>query len=140
MKLFFNELSKPYVLERINDVDVVFNVKSYVHIFARHYYPDMNFDEDVSLTPDLYFIDIREMPRSILKLVSDYNKEYPITMDTHYCLFTSKEERYILWLDRKILNETKEEGLEVRSFYKCIRDNDLEKFNQEGSRVLDIQL
>lgn len=138
-KMFFDDCQQVYIQEEINKIDIVFNVYSYVHIFCRHYFPDMNFDENVSLTPDLDFIDIKEMPISILNLVSDYNKKYPITKDTRYCLFTSKGEQYILWLKKKNLNETKKEGLEVRSFYKCIRDSDFMKFNKEGSKVLEIR-
>ena len=43
-------------------------------------------------------------------------------------MFTNQGDKYILWLKYKLLNETKEYGFEVRSFYKCIEERDLAKF------------
>ena len=42
VKLYFDELSKPYVIMKICGFDVVFNVYSYIHIYSRHYIPNMN--------------------------------------------------------------------------------------------------
>ena len=38
-------------------------------------------------------------------------------------------DKFILWLKYKLLNETKGYGFEVRSFYKCIAECDLAKFD-----------
>lgn len=129
VKLYFDELPQPYILKRINGIDVVFNVFSYVHIYSRHYIPNMNLDlGTVSLNPDTGVIDLDELPDSIFNLLNRYNESFPIKHETQYCLFTWNDSSFILWLKDKILNETKNAGLEVRSFYKCTEKRDIDKF------------
>lgn len=129
VKLYFDELPQPYVMRRINGFDVVFNVYSYVHIYSRHYIPNMNQDlGTVSLNPEIAAIDLDELPDSIFSLLERYNESNPIKTETEYCLFTHKGSCYILWLKYKKLNETKDYGLEVRSFYRCTEERDIEKF------------
>lgn len=127
-KMYFDELPKPYVMKKICDFDVVFNVYSYIHIYSRHYIPNMNQDIGLSTNPDLPEVDIDELPLSILMLIEKYSKVCPLSSFTEYCLFSYKGDKYILWLKYKLLNETKDYGFEVRSFYKCISESDLEKF------------
>ena len=129
VKLYFDELSQPYILKRINGIDIVFNVYSYVHIYSRHYIPNMNLDlGTVSLNPETGAIDLDELPDSIFSLLESFNDSFPLASDTQYCLFTWEDCFFILWLKPKVLNETKSRGLEVRSFYKCIEKRDLVKF------------
>lgn len=129
VKLYFDELLRPYILRRINGIDIVFNVYSYVHIYSRHYIPNMNLDlGTVSLNPDTGSIDLDELPDSVFSLIERYNDSFPITQDTQYCLFTWEDCFFILWLKQKVLNETNARGIEVRSFYKCIEERDLVKF------------
>ena len=52
-----------------------------------------------------------------------------MTTGTEYCLFTYNGDKFLLWLKYKLLNETKDYGFEVRSFYKCIEECDLAKFS-----------
>ena len=89
----------------------------------------MNQDIGLSTNPELPDVDIDELPLSILSLIEKYSKENALTTDTEYCLFTNQGDKYILWLKYKLLNETKEYGFEVRSFYKCIEERDLAKFD-----------
>ena len=129
VQLYFDELPQPYVLRKINGLDTVFNVYSYVHIYSRHYFPNMNQDlGTVTLNPEIGLIDLDELPDSIFDLMERYNSSIPITSGTEYCLFTWQDSCFILWLKYKKLNETKDYGLEVRSFYKCTEERDLEKF------------
>lgn len=129
VKLYFDEKPHSYVLRRINGIDVIFNVYSYVHIYSRHYIPNMNQDLGmVSLNPEIETINLDELPDSILDLLERYNESFPIKSDLEFCLFTGEEDHYILWLKYKRLNETKNEGFEVRSFYRCTEKCDLEKF------------
>ena len=48
---------------------------------------------------------------------------------TAHLLFNYNGDKFILWLKYKLLNETKGYGFEVRSFYKCIAECDLAKFD-----------
>ena len=129
VKLYFDELPKPYVIKKICGFDVVFNVYSYIHIYSRHYIPNMNQDIGLSTNPELPDVDFDELPLSILALVEKNSKDNALTTATEYCLFTNQGDKYILWLKYKLLNETKEYGFEVRSFYKCIEERDLAKFD-----------
>ncbi len=53
VKLYFDELPHPYLVQRISGFDVVFNVYSYIHIYSRHYIPNMNYDIGLSTNPEL---------------------------------------------------------------------------------------
>lgn len=129
VKLYFDELPHPYIVQRISGFDVVFNVYSYIHIYSRHYIPNMNYDIGLSTNPELPGVDVEELPRSILALIEKKSKQIPLTQETEYCLFNYNGDKFILWLKYKLLNETKGYGFEVRSFYKCIAECDLAKFD-----------
>ena len=116
-------------MQRISGFDVVFNVYSYIHIYSRHYIPNMNYDIGLSTNPELPGVDVEELPRSILALIEKKSKQIPLTQETEYCLFNYNGDKFILWLKYKLLNETKGYGFEVRSFYKCIAECDLAKFD-----------
>ncbi len=131
VKLYFDALPKPYLVRKINGYDVVFNIYSYVHIYSRHYIPNMNLEIGLSTNPELPEVDVEEMPVSILNLIERYTEKYPITPQTEYCLFKKNGEKFILWLKYKTLNETKNDGFEVRSFYKCLQESDLIKFETD---------
>lgn len=129
VKLYFDELLHPYVLRQINGVDVVFNVFSYVHIYSRHYIPNMNFDiGEMSMNQELEVVDLDELPDSIFALLEKANAQTPIIHTMEFCLFELNGVKYILWLKYKRLNETKENGFEIRSFYRCTEEHDLKKF------------
>lgn len=143
VKMYFDELPKPYVIRKICGIDVVFNVYSYIHIYSRHYIPNMNYEIGLSTNPELPSVDIDDLPLSILMLIEKYCKVCPLSSFSEYCLFSYKGDKYILWLKYKLLNETKDYGFEVRSFYKCISESDLEKFenceyNTEGEDGIKI--
>lgn len=130
VKLFFDELPRPCQIRQINGIDVVFNIYSFVHIYGRHYIPNMNKDlASSSMNPEMKFVDVDQLPISILDLLERYNAQIPISPKTEYCLFSWEDSKFILWLKYKRLNETKNYGLEVRSFYKCLQESDLVKFN-----------
>lgn len=137
VKLFFDEFPKPYILRTINGIDVACNVYSYVHIYNRHYIPNMSYKlGNASMNPEMDVVNLDELPDSIFGMLEKYNAMNPITIDTECCLFTWKGDKFILWLKKKRLNETKKEGLEVRSFYKCIEEKDLIKFMNNNWLVL----
>lgn len=137
VRMYFDELPNPYVIKLINGIDVVFNVYSYVHIYNRHYIPNMSYKlGNASMNPEMDVVNLDELPDSIFGMLEKYNAMNPITIDTECCLFTWKGDKFILWLKKKRLNETKKEGLEVRSFYKCIEEKDLIKFMNNNWLVL----
>lgn len=127
VKLYFDELPKPYVMKKVCGYDIVFNIYSYIHIYSRHYIPNMNHDIGLSTNPKLPGVDVKELPQSILTLIEHNSIKNPLTKETEYCLFTYNGDKFILWLKYKLLNETKDYGFEVRSFYKCIEERDLAK-------------
>ncbi len=137
VKLFFDEFPKPYILQTINGIDVVCNVYSYVHIYSRHYIPNMNQElKDATMNPEIEVVNLDELPYSIFNLLDQYNRWRPISTTTEYCLYTYDGVKYILWLKYKILNETKNYGFEIRSFYRCTKDADLFKFKNNNWLVL----
>lgn len=129
VKLYFDEKPKPYIIKQVGGFDVVFNVYSFVHILSRHYYPNMNRPINVSLNSDLDSIQIEYLPDEILNLIDESNRQTPITPITEYLPFYIGHEYYILWIKYKRLNETRKDGFEVRSFYKCEEQRDLDKVN-----------
>lgn len=133
VKMYFDELSHPYVLRQINEIDVVFNVFSYVHIYSRHYIPNMNLDlGKTSMNHELDVVDLDELPDSIFGLLEKADAQIPITPTIQFYLFVLNGVKYILWLKYKLLNETKENGFEVRSFYRCTEEHDLKKFEENS--------
>lgn len=133
VKLYFDELIYPYVLRQINGIDVMFNVFSYVHIYSRHYIPNMNLDiGEMSMNQELEVVDLEELPDSIFALLEKANAQTPIIHTTEFCLFELQGIKYILWLKYKRLNETKDNGLEIRSFYRCTEERDLKKFSSNS--------
>lgn len=67
---------------------------------------------------------------SIFGLLEKANAQIPIMPTTEFYLFEFNGVKYILWLKYKQLNETKENGFEIRSFYKCIEEHVLIKFTK----------
>lgn len=139
VKLFFDEKPKPYLIRQIGGYDVVFNVYSFVHIMSRHYYPDMNKGIGVSLNTDIGSINLDFLPDEIMTLIDNSNTQCPITPKTEYLLFSIGADYYIMWLKYKRLNETQMEGFEVRSFYKCEEQRDLDKVKEPGACIVKIK-
>lgn len=138
-KLFFDEKQKPYAIKRIGGFDVVFNIYSYVHILSRHYYPNMNKDIGITLNTELECLDLDYLPDEIMPLIEKHSHLCSLTQNTEYLLYSYGNDYYILWLKYKRLNETRREGFEVRSFYKCEEQRDLDKVNVVGAYVLPIK-
>ena len=139
VKLYFDEKPQPYIVRQIGGFDVVFNVYSFVHIMSRHYYPDMNKGIGVSLNTDFGSINLDFLPEDMLTLIEKSNTQCPVTLKTEYQLFSIGRDYYILWLKYKRLNETQKEGFEVRSFYKCEEQRDLDKVQEPGICIVKIK-
>ena len=128
-KLYFDEKKNKYEEIVINGYKVRFDIYSFIHIMSRHYYPDMNDDIGISLNPPFPEIDLYELPTSILDLIKSYFQNAELINTTEYLLLTRDKEKYILWIKHCTLNGTNGEvGFQVRSFYKCKEQRDLNKF------------
>lgn len=139
VKQFFDERINPYILRVVGGYDVVFNVYSFVHILSRHYYPNMNKDIGASLNDD-FKMDLDYLPDEMFPLIEQSNNLSPLTRETEYLLFLIGTDYYILWLKYKILNETKRFGFEIRSFYKCEEQRDLDKVSIPGQYIVGIPI
>lgn len=128
-KLYFDEKKNKYEEITINGFKVRFDIYSFIHIMSRHYYPDMNADIGISLNSSIPEIDLYELPTSILDLIKPYFLYTILTKKIEFLLLTIQEEKYILWIKYCTLDGTnKERGFQVRSFYKCEAQHDLNKF------------
>lgn len=135
VKLFFDEHPHPYVIRRIGGYDVIFNVYSFVHILSRHYYPNMNLEIGISLNKELDCLNLDYLPDDIFRLIERSNSQTAINCETEYLLYSFDNDYYIMWLKYKRLNETKNMGLEVRSFYRCEEQRDFEKIKRNRHNV-----
>ena len=139
VKMFFDEKPKPFIIRKINGYDVTFNIYSYVHILSRHYNPEMNKHIEVSLNSELENVDLEYLPEEIMSLIENWNNQCPITPQTEHLLFSADSEYYILWLKFKRLNETRDMGFEVRSFYKCTKKCDFDMFKLPNQCIINIK-
>ena len=137
-KLYFEDKTHPFIVQNIGGFDVAFNTYSFIHILSRHYYPNMNKDIGITLNTELECMNLDYLPDEILPLIDKYNQVSPITRKTEYLLFSYDKDYYILWLKYKKLNETKKEGFEVRSFYRCELQRDLDKLKESDACVVAI--
>ncbi len=124
-KLYFDEKKNKYEEITIKGFKVRFDIYSFIHIMSRHYYPNMNADIGISLNSSIPEIDLYELPTSILDLIKQYFQYTILTKRTEFLLLTIKKEKYILWIKCCKQNETR---FQVRSFYKCEAQHDLNKF------------
>ena len=137
VQLYFAAELKPYVIREMGGYDFVFTPYSYIHIVSRHYYPNMNQDIGVSLNQRMDCINFDDLPNSCLSLIEQHiNSINSLTQSTEYFLYEIMGEKYIMWIKYKVLNETKKEGFEVRSFYKCQQPHDLALFSNNDYLII----
>ena len=108
----------------------VANIYTYCHIFSRHYVPSLNVGLDCTMNSDIPCIDINNFLESIKDLVLSYfNQDPRIDGGKENLLYKINGEMYIIWIKYKRLNElSHQKGFEVRSFYKCEKKEDLDRF------------
>ena len=133
VKLFFDGLHEKYVLLNVFGKNIVLNIYSYVHTLFRHYIPSSEIGNmDRSINEPIPFLDVENLPYSIkdfLSLYFNYDKS-PLTNKREYLLFSYKEDKYIVWLKYRKLEELNNDfGFEFRTLYKCKEQRDLVKFN-----------
>lgn len=132
-KLLFDEMSPKAVLFEINGYKFAETIYSFCHIFTRHYVPSLNRGLENSMNDNLPFININNFLQSLKELVQTYFSFEGIIVEpsTEYLLFQFNGHHYILWIKYKSLDVlNKQKGFELRSFYKCQSEQDLNKFKE----------
>ena len=129
-RLYFEERQQKFLSFNVLNFTFVANIYTYCHIFSRHYVPSLNVGLDCTMNSDIPCIDINNFLVSIRKLVLSYFENNPsIDNNKEYLLYKINGENYILWIKYKRLNELSHQmGFEIRSFYKCEKKDDLDRF------------
>lgn len=127
-RCYFDELKDNSEKTNVCDFDFYADIYTYCHVLSRHYFPQMNIGIGGTLNDNIPYVDVFELPKSLLQLIVDYSKFGTITKETEYLLFQMDGSQYILWVKYgKIPSLNNKEGFEIRSFYKCIEKRDLDK-------------
>lgn len=132
VRLYFDEYKEKekFVTQRINEYDVYGDIYTYSHVLNRHYFPYMNKGLAATMNDDIFGVDIRNLPYSLLKMIFLYSQHKQLDKTTEYLLYKIKGNPYILWIKYgKIATLKNREGFEIRSFYKCIEQRDIDKYN-----------
>ena len=66
--------------------DIYADIYTYCHVMSRHYFPHMNNGIGGTLNDNIPYIDIFELPSSLLRLVCEYATVGDITENTEYIL------------------------------------------------------
>lgn len=126
-KCFFDELKNKSIHQMIVGFDFYADIYTYCHVMSRHYFPQMNNRIGGTLNDEIPYIDIFELPSSLLRLVCEYATVGNITENTEYILFEMDGTKYILWIKYGISSESTKQ-FQIRSFYKCSEPRDIIKF------------
>lgn len=126
-KCYFDELKNKSIHQMIAGFDTYADIYTYCHVMSRHYFPHMNNGIGGTLNNNIPYIDIFELPSSLLRLVCEYATVGNITENTEYILFEMDGSKYILWIKYGISSE-REKQFQIRSFYKCTEQRDIIKF------------
>lgn len=133
-KLLFEDNRKKGLIFKIRGFDFVINIYTFCHIFTRHYVPSLNRGLANTMNSDIAYIDINKFAESLGTLIKLYfSKVTNLDENTEFLLFRFTNEPYILWIKYKIIDELgKNKGFEVRSFYKCEQEIDIQRFNHKA--------
>lgn len=105
------------------------DVYTYSHVLSRHYVPLMNKGFGGTLNEPIPYVDVFELPKSLLELINDYANHGIITKSTEYLLFEMDGMKYILWIKYGVIPNLKDKmGFEIRSFYRCSEQRDINKY------------
>lgn len=126
-KYYYDELKNKSIHQMIVGFDFYADIYTYCHVMSRHYFPQMNNRIGGTLNDEIPYIDIFELPSSLLRLVCEYATVGNITENTEYILFEMDGSKYILWIKYGISSEG-EKQFQIRSFYKCTEQRDIIKF------------
>lgn len=142
VKLFFDGLTDKFIQLNVLGKDIIINIYSFAHILFRHYYPSLD-DTKRSINDPLLFLDIKNLPNSLKEFLIKYFacNDASLDLSREYLLFSSKENKHIIWIKYKALDElNKNKGFELRTIYKCEEKKDLDKFNGLTKHTVDSDL
>ena len=97
-KCYFEELKDKSVHQAIAGFDFCADIYTYCHVMSRHYFPRMNNGVGGTLNDSIPYIDIFELPTSLLQLIYEYAIIGKITEETEFLLFEMDSAKYILWI------------------------------------------
>ncbi len=130
VRLYFDEYKLKFDVQNINGFDVYADIYTYSHLINRHYFPNMNKGLGASMNDNIPGVNMRNLPNSLLNLVYLYSKQKQLKQAIEYLLFKINGDPYILWIKYgKIGILQNRKGFEIRSFYKCEQQFDLDKFD-----------
>lgn len=134
VRLYFDEIIDRCITFDIHGFTFVVNVYSFCHIFSRHYVPSLNRGLTNTMNTQNDGIDIKDLPNSLKCLISTYFSYVSKLSESHeYLLFKFNDIPHILWVKYKRIPELhNKKGFEVRSYYRCESQTDLDKF--EGKK------
>lgn len=129
VRCYFDELKNKREHQIISGFVFYADIYTYSHVLSRHYFPYMNDGIGGTINDDIPYVDVFELPSSLFKLISDYASVVNITEKTEYLLFEMNGSKYILWIRiEKNLSMENRKQFQIRSFYRCTQQFDLEKF------------
>lgn len=131
VRLYFDEYKNEKMDERnVRGYRVFADIYTYSHVLCRHYYPDMNRGLGPTMNGKIDGLDIRNLPQSLLDLVEKSSKYINLDEKTQYILYEINRNPYILWIEYGSFGRHNDQnGFEIRTFYKCSKQRDLEKYN-----------
>lgn len=104
-KWYYDELKNKSIHQMIVGFDFYADIYTYCHVMSRHYFPQMNNRIGGTVNDEIPYIDIFELPSSLLRLVCEYATVGNITENTEYILFEMDGSKYILWIKYGISSE-----------------------------------
>lgn len=130
-QLYFDGIKNKCVTFDIQGFTFVINIYSFCHIFNRHYIPSLNRGLLSTMNIQHDGIDIQDLPNSLKRLIMTYCSQFnELSINTEYMLFNFDGFPYILWIKYKSIPELNNmNGFEVRTYYRCEEQRDLEKFD-----------
>lgn len=142
VKKFFDGQKEKYIVFKIKNYFFSINIYTYIHVLFRHYIPSLDFGEERSINNNIPIFDVENLPISLKKLITDYfSINTNLNNNNEYLLFSYDQEKYIIWIKYKKMNELKgNEGIEVRTLYKCTEKRDLDKFEDLIQHKIDNNL
>ena len=129
VKCYFDEFKDRCVIRPLKGHDFYADVYTYSHVLSRHYVPLMNKGVGGTFNDQIPYVDVFELPKSLLDLIEEYAGFGSITKKTEFLLFEMDGVKYILWIRFGSIPNLKEKaGYEIRSFYRCSEQRDIDRF------------
>lgn len=141
VKYYFDEIKDRCEVKSIGGHDFYADVYTYSDVLSRLYVPLMNKGIGGTLNEPIPYVNVFELPKSLLELIDDYASYGVITESTEYLLFEMDSMKYILWIKYGVIPNLKDKmGFEIRSFYRCSEQGDINKYEGLTRRYIREEL